>query len=317
MVRTLDFIVKLVLLLTFAYGLWLLLGGSISSLIQDLIREDSVLKKSRKGMKRRNRLIKHLAKILSVVSKKDDTQAPYLFLAGSILLFFFSFFMLLKIQGVFKAFVTSILISVAPYLILQARLHTIRISSSYEGNTLVTGIINNYKQNNFNGIEAVDKTACSDQIGFFSKNNLLRLSLALKSYRSEQELDEAIKTFVFAYNTEWAILLGMNIKIAAYDGTNVCTSMEDILVELKSVGETIEANKRYNNESFSMIKYLLIPMYFFTVYLSINAFGFTFKRFIQYQFFTSIGLNFAIITFTSIALCFLVYSLAKRPKYDI
>ncbi len=316
MVRALDFVVRLIFMLVFAYGLWLVLGRSILSLFQESLRKDAALRGTRR-VKPKMRLFKHLAKILSVVSRKDDPQAPYLFLSVSIFIFISSFMLLLRIQGVFKAFVTSMLLSLAPYVILQARLRTIRIEGSYEGNTLVTGIINNYKQNCFNAIEAIDKTACSDQIGFFSKNNLLRLSLALKSYRSEEELDEAIKTFVFAYNTEWAILLSMNIKIAAYDGTNVCTSMEDILVELKSVGETIEANKRYNNESFSMIKYLLIPMYFFTVYLSISAFGFTLEKFIRHQFLTSLGLNSAIITFISIALCFLVYSMAKRPKYDI
>lgn len=308
--------VKLIILLCFSYGLWLLLGDSILSLIKNKVGKDAVYKKS--GIQRRPYwLVKHLAQILSVVSSKKHTPMPHLFLAGSMLIFIFSFLLLLKLQGVMKGTVISALLSMIPYLIIQARLRTIRIEGSYEGNALVTGIINNYKQNNFNILEAVDQTACSNQIGFFSKNNLLRLSLALKSYRSEEELDDAIKTFVFAYGTEWAVLLGMNIKIAAYDGTNVCISMEDILIELRSAGETIEADKRYNNESFSMIKYLLIPLYFFTVYLSVKAFGFTLKKFIQYQFFTSAGLNFAIITFSSIALCFFVYSMAKRPKYDI
>ncbi len=319
MYKIIDFFVRFGIILLFGYGLWLLLGTCISDTIRNKARKKVLMKKAHKSKAMTNKLINYLAHTLSVVQKKgmDTTRGVFLFLLYSILLFAFSLAYTLQFEGVLKSVIISLFIGMIPFLILQARLRTAQIKGSYEGTGLVTTVINNYKQYNFNMIEAIDKTSCANQLSFFSRNNLLRLSLALKEYRTEDELDEAVRTFVFAYNTEWAILLGMNIKIAAFDGTNVAISLEDILEELKSTGETLEANKRFNNEAFTMIRFLLIPLYLFTVLISINGFGFTLKKFIQYQFFTSIGLSFAVLTFSSILLSFLVYSFMKRPKFDL
>mgnify|MGYP000908846616 CR=1 FL=1 len=318
MSKYLDLLIRSCIVTVFACGLWLLLGNSISSLVHESVRKNSVLRKAkRKNSFESNRLMRHIKRALSVVLNKDAEHEVYMFIAGTILLFIFSFTGIMRLEGIFKGLIFSIPISLIPYIILEARLRSVRIGNSYEADRLTTTIINEYKQNSLNMIEAIDRAACSDQLSFFTRNHLLRLSLALKSYRTEEELDEAIKAFVFAYDTQWSILLGMNIKIAAFDGTDVSTSMEDILEELKSVGETIEENKRYNNEAFTMIRFILIPLYLFTIFISITGFGFTLKKFIQYQFFTSIGLNFAILTFSSIAICFIVYAFVKKPKFDL
>lgn len=313
-----DLVIKGFIFMLFSYGLWLLLGKNISNLIEHISRKNSALKKVRAANKpKSNILIKHLTKVLSVVLTKNIVHEAHLFIGGTIVMFLLSFIMIARLEGVFRGVILSAFISLLPYLLLQGKLRNIRINSSYEGNELVTTIINNYKQNNFNIIEAVDRSACSDKLSFFTRNNLLRLSVALKSYKDENDLDDAVNAFVFAYNTEWSILLGMNIKIAAFDGTNVSVSMEDIVDELKNTGEALEVNKRYNNESFTMIRFMLIPFYLFTVYISITGFGFTLKKFVQYQFFTDLGLSFAVLTYSVIALCFLVYSFVRRPKYDI
>lgn len=318
LINILDLIIKGSLFMLFIYGLWLLLGKYITNLIQDISRRNSILKKAKTAIKRKqSRLIKHLNMVLSVVLNKNIVHEAYIFVAGTAILFIFCFIMIAKIGGSFKGLLLSAFISILPYLMLQGKLRSVRIDSSYEGDALVTTVINNYKQYNYNIIEAVDRSACDNKLSFFTRNNLLRLSVVLKSYKDETELDDAINNFVFAYNTEWSILLGMNIKIAAFDGTNVSVSMEDILDELKNTGEALQANKRYNNESFMMIRFILIPFYLFTVYISISGFGFTLKKYIQYQFFTDLGLSFAVLTYTGIAVCFLVYSFVKRPKYDI
>lgn len=314
----LDIAIRLFIFLIFAYSLWLLLGNYIQYFFQDTIRINTASWKAKKtSILKSNKLIKHLTKTMTVVHNKNIVNEAYIFIIGSLLIFVFCFSIIVRLEGIVKSLVLSTLISLTPYFILQVKLRSIRIESSYEGSELVTEVINNYKQRNYNIIEAVDRSACSGNLSFFTKNNLLRLSMALKAYKDEKELDDAINNFVFAYNTEWSVLLGINIKIAAFDGTNVSVSMEDILDELKSVGETLEINKRYNNESFTMIRFMLIPLYLFTVYISISGFGFTLKKFIQYQFFTDLGLSFAVLTFLSIALCFLVYSFVRRPKFDI
>lgn len=318
LINVIDLIIKGFLFLLYVYGLWLLLGKHITDLIQDITRKDTMFLKAKAATKQKSsKLIKHLSMVLSVVLNKNIVHEAYIFVSGTAMLFTFCFIMIARIEGTFKGLILSAFISILPYLLLQGKLRSVRIDSSYEGDALVTTVINNYKQHSYNIIEAVDRSACDNKLSFFTRNNLLRLSVALKSYKDETELDDAVNTFVFAYNTEWSILLGMNIKIAAFDGTNVSVSMEDILDELKNTGEALEANKRYNNETFTMIRFLLIPFYLFTVYISISGFGFTLKKYIQYQFFTDLGLSFAVLTYAGIALCFFVYSFVKRPKYDI
>jgi hypothetical protein len=225
--------------------------------------------------------------------------------------------LLISLESLMAALFFSSLLAIIPYLVVQSWLRGIRIEGSYDGVILVTSLINNYKQNFCNMLESIDKSSSIKSLSFFSRNNLLRLSMKLKSYRSEDELDEAIRTFVYSYETEWSILLGMNIKIAVLDGTDVSTSLNDILLELRNVGESVEANKRFNNESFMMIKFILIPLYLFSVYLCVSVFGFTIQKYLRYQFLTELGLKSAIITFSSIIICFITMILAKKPKYDI
>lgn len=318
MFKLMDYIVKFVLLIAFTYGSWLVFGGSISEFIQDALRIKRIMRSVRTIRARsENPVIRHLSLALSVVLKREVNQEPYFFLAGSFLIFAFSFLMLIGLESFMVTVIFSILLAIIPYLVIQAWLRGIRIEGSYDGVTLVTSLINNYKQNFHNMLEAVDKSAGMQSLSYFSRNNLLRLSMKLKSYRNEDELDGAIRTFVYAYQTEWSILLGMNIKIAVLEGTDVSVSLNDILLELKNVGEAVEANKRFNNESFTMIKFILIPLYLFSVYLCVSVFGFSLQKYLRYQFLTELGLKSAIIMFSCIIFCFIILILVKKPKYDI
>jgi len=166
-------------------------------------------------------------------------------------------------------------------------------------------------------IQAIENCAIRDDIGGYSKRNLYRLSLELKAYHSEEDLDAAIEQFVYSYNTEWAGLLGINIKIAIHRGTNVSSGLEDILKKLKDIREQIETSKRYNNEAFTMIRFLLVPLYLASIYFAMNTFGFTIKKFFEYQFLNPIGLRMAIMTLMSVLTSFIALMIIRKPKYDI
>lgn len=319
MFKMLDYMIKFIALMAFTYGSWLAFGTPVAEVIRDTLRVRKIMRslKPTRGKEYKNPVIRHLGLALSIILKREVTYEPYLFLTGSLLIFIFSLMLLIVLESLAMTLIFSSLLAVIPYMTVQALLRRIRIDGSYDGVTLVTGLINNYKHNFFNMLEALDKTAGMSALSYFSKNNLLRLSMKLKSYRTEEELDEAIRTFVFAYETEWSVLLGMNIKIAVLDGTEVSTSLDDILTELKHAGEAVEANKRFNNESFSMIRFLLVPLYLFTVYLCVSVFGFTLQKFLKYQFLTELGLKSAVTTFSGIIISFILLILFKKPKYDI
>ena len=112
-------------------------------------------------------------------------------------------------------------------------------------------------------------------------------------------------------------MLGMNFKIALVEGDNVYAALNDILSELRYVRDNIEAHQRNNSQAYRMIKRLFIPMYFFTVYLSINLFGFTLDKFIEYQVYNPLGRRLGILTLLSIIISNLIVTFSSRPKYDI
>lgn len=119
MFNSIDLIIRICIVLVFAYGLWLFFGNSVSGLIREVVRKNSVLRKAKRAKRANsNKLIRHLTRVLGVVLKKDITQEVYKFLVGSVLLFAVSFIFTIELQGVSKAFLLSLFISLVPYLFL-------------------------------------------------------------------------------------------------------------------------------------------------------------------------------------------------------
>ena len=315
-----DYIIKILIIIMFLIGNWLVFGRSISLSIKETLNHKKVIKSIRRNKSKKqydSSIIKHINMILNILMKKDIEYEGVVFIIISILIFMISFIFLIQNQTLFISIIFSIILGFIPYIIIMINIKNIRINGSYDGTNLVVNILNNYKQNFYNMLEAIEQTIPMKNISSFSKRNLTKLSLKLRSYKDEEELDEAIKTFVFAYDTEWAILLGQNIKIAVLDGTDISYSLNDVLIELKNAGDIIELNKRFNNDSFNIIKYLLIPLYLFTIYLCNSTFGFSLKKYLNYQFVNPLGQKSALVMFSSIIICFIVLMLNKKPKYDI
>lgn len=210
----------------------------------------------------------------------------------------------------------SLLIGLLPYLILRIRLHNIRITSSYEAEDLIIEVINQYKINHFNMIEALDETIPRLTKQPYSQKALFRLSLAIKQYRDEEELEEIIQEFNYTINTGWSLLLTNSLFLSIEYGDNVKESLEDILIELKDLKKINEKNKQYNHETFVMIKYIAPSIYLLSVYAMFDIFGFTFDKFINFQFRNPVGFKFFILIIIFISLNFLIYLFIKKEKND-
>lgn len=319
MIKIIGFLIRLLTLFGFTACLWTILGDYILFMFKERYKYRKLLRSVNKApkIKPQSKIINFLNMSLKVVLKNDVKYGAQLLILCSLLLFIISFLLLFKTVNLSAAFLIAFSIAASPYVVLLVRLRTIRIDGSYEGETLVIELTNYYKENYYNMREAIDLLSNSSSLGAFSKTNLFRLSIALKSFRTEEELDKAIQSFVFAYNTEWAIMLGMNIKIAVFNGINVSVSLDDIVNELKLVREMTETEKRFNSESISMIRYLFIPLYLYSVFATIKYIGFSFEKFIEYQFFTPLGLKSFILTMLSITFSFILLIIIKKPKFDL
>lgn len=301
-----------------AVGLWFIFGASIVNMFKEVQRYRQ-LEKTVSATKKKSQgiIFNHIYKALTAtLSKEISDLGTYSFIIGSISLFIFSFLTALKLFNFIISLGIAIVISASPYVLLRLKLRSVQIEGSYDANVLVPSITNEYKHHYFNMINAVENCAVREDIGSYSRKNLFRLSLALKSYYSEEDLDKAIERFVFAYNTEWAVLLGLNIKMSIHKGIAVSSGLEDILKKLKDSSEQVEVSKRYNTDAFA-IKFLLIPLYIGGILFSISTFGFTLRKYFEYQFLNPVGLRTGIISFMGIIVSFIALRMIRKPKYDI
>ncbi|MGD9679234.1 MAG: hypothetical protein AB7V16_12910, partial [Vulcanibacillus sp.] len=187
---------------------------------------------------------------------------------------------------------------------------------SHEGIFLITELLNQYKINYHNMIEAIDKTICYLENAPYTKNLLFKMSIRLKE-STNKELEDIINDFVYALNTNWAIMLSNAIYLSIENGTNVTTALQDIIDDLKMVKKSFEENKRINIEGFSILKYLSPGLFILTIYFAIEYMDFTLDKYIHYQFNTSTGLKYftiiCVLSFLNVAIS--VYF--KKKKFDL
>lgn len=271
----------------------------------------------RKSARKESALLLHLEKIFSVISQKGNVRRDinlFIFISLTVFLFFFS---LLMKQGFSISKVgISAMIGLMPYCYIRTKLLTHRISSSFEGQILISEIVNQYKINHFNIIEALDKSVGHLQKAPLSAKALLRMSLRLKTYQTEKELRKIIDDFIYALDTEWAKMLANNIYIAMVEKVTVTSGLEDLLRECKTINKTLEEGRRMNNESFLMAKYLGPVMYIGLMWIAKDAMEFDLGTIIKYQLFTSAGLMLFIALTAITFINFIIINVLSRQKFD-
>lgn len=316
----LEFVIKLLIVALFVFGAWLIVSAIFSVQIQRSM-QSSRFKRDASRVAQLNAetsaFSKHINMILSVVFDRKISNGTNAFMLVSATSFLFTYLFLFFTSTVLFALTAAVIMGSIPYILLRLRLRSMQISSSYEGEALVSELSNHYKMCSLNMLEAIDKTAAAIQNQKYSKRALFKLSIALKNMRKGSQLDEIIKTFVFAFETEWAIQLGMNIQLAVSDGTDVRSSLDDIQSEIKLVRETLEKGKREHSEAYNVIRLLIFPCYLLTIYGAHTLFGFTLEKFFDYQFINPMGQRMAIFMFPMMLFCFVFMGMSKRSKFDV
>ncbi len=267
--------------------------------------------------KRKHGLIGNIEMLLSVTYNFKSSYYLVSFFSISVLLFCISFVVFFNSgKQVFINILLSILIGLFPYFILKIKLHNIRILSSYEAEGLITELISQYMINHLNMIEAIDQTIPKISKQPYSQKALFKLSIAIKQYHDENDLENIIKEFNYSINTSWSLLLANNVFISIGQGDDVSEALEDILDELKDLKRIYEKNKQYNHETLIMIKYITPGVYLLSVFVMFAVFGFDFEKFVNYQFKNPIGLKFFLLIIIFISFNYFIYLFLKRQKND-
>lgn len=299
-------------------GLWLFVSPFVLPMVKkeiQVMRFKNDLRST--DMKHENKIISHIRLLLNVVYSTKSYFAVFVFFMISFILFIVTFSVLFsKVNGIVFQFLFSLLMGLLPYILLNVKLKSIQVEGSYEAESLLTKLSNQYKINNRNMTIAIDKTIQELKDAPYSKKALFRLSIGIKEYRKPDDLKNLIFEFTYGIGTEWANILGTCLFFSINDGLDVSESLDDIIRDLKVIKNAIEKAKRDNNEAFVLIKYIVPVLYVLFVFIAMKTFDFSIQKFFEYQFKTSLGLKTGTLVFGTMIFNYILYLLFKKPKYD-
>ena len=308
-----NVLVKLFCYGLFFFGIWIMFSPYIYFFFVDklLVIRSKVTSQEEKGY------IRHLRLLLSTTLKKGES-AIFGFIFLCLAIFIISLTVLIKmINFNIYVLIMAVLIGITPYVFLRIRLLGNRVEGSYEGERLIAELTNQYKINDKNMVEAIDKTIPFIADCPYSKKALFFLSLKIKTRRKSDDLKQAIEEFVYFTATEWAKLLSLNIYLAVEDGIDVTQALHDLQEQLKEAKEALEADLRYNNEAFVMVRNIIPLAYLFSIFAAVKWFDFSVKKFFEYQLGTSLGIKMGLIIYLLIIINSILVGILKKPKFDV
>lgn len=210
----------------------------------------------------------------------------------------------------------SITGGVFPYGLLRLRLQKLRISSSGEGEILITELLENYKIYYCNMRRAIEQTAASIEEAPNSKRLLLNLARGLNTAEKER-IGSLLREFKLSINTSWGNILASNMGFALTSGIEVTEALTDLADTVKRARRVDEYARRENNEAALILKYLAPASYFLTVAAGVGFFGLSPEKFLYYQFKTEAGLTWFTISLIIYVAGLLLNACISRTKLDL
>lgn len=204
-----------------------------------------------------------------------------------------------------------------PYALLRLRLQVLRVESSREGEILVTELLENYKIQYFNMQRAIEVSAAEIEEAPNCKRLLMNLAKGIPAVGSTDDIRRLLDEFRLSINTSWANILAVNMYFALTGGMQATNALHDLSEALVMARKADEYLKRENNEAKLMLKYLAPICYLMTVIGGILFFNLTWKKYLIYQFQTTAGLTWLVISSLLYVGGVLIYMYISRGKLDL
>lgn len=305
---------SLLLYAVLVIGIMILFSSSMQSVLKAVF---STLHLTDKSSLKSIGIVERFQKLLLITLGEHMSNFTEVILLGNVLLAVFAFLVISINLSYYLGLVSCLAVLMAPYALIQVRLHSIRIESSYEGEFLITELINQYKLNGFNMIEAIDASIQQLTNSPLTRRLLFQMSIRLKSYRDRDELEKILREFTYGVNTQWSRMLTNNFMLSIEDGFDVTTGLVDIQNELKRAKTAHEKGSRNTAEGFIIIKVFIPGLYLFTLYIALKYFNFSLDKFIVYQLFTQTGMKLFIMNALLYIVNVMLMVLFTRRKFDI
>lgn len=263
--------------------------------------------------------LKYIERFLQATIQTDTRFAVYTFLFSLFMIFVLVFSAFLSTgKPILHSLLGGLIAPMIPVGFLYARLRGIRVKTSHEGKEMINELLNNYRIYNKSMIEAIDQSIIGLKKYPNSRRVFLKLSLELKDYKDASELRDSLDQMVFQIQASWSILLSNLLYVSVLHGDDVQEGLADIAKELSDLEHINQKNKQNNIEGSIMLKGILPLVSFGGLYMLFDPdiFGFTLKKYIEYQFLNEIGFTFFFYSMGFLAVTILVYMVFKNEKND-
>ena len=316
----LIFLVNIIIYFLILFSIYIIFQKSIENSLKSFMRY--LYRKRKKTV-----IYEYFKKIFFSVSHVSDDReieakvysfyfrTIFIFVSFFIVIFRYNFIMHELIKAFLISFISSFIISCIPFIMLLVKLYNTRRTGSYEATIIVTEILNQYRIHNDNIQEAIDAAIVNLDESVLCRRYLIRLSMRIKEYKTDEELMQILDEFSFSINTNWIRMLSDSIFFAVSSKLDISLSLNGIIDQLSVINETQSIGKRLNNEGFSMGKYLAPVLYVSMIIVSIKMFGISLNEYLYMQF-TGQGIRYFILIIILFVLCYLCEYFYSRRKFD-
>lgn len=305
-------IISMAIYLMFAAGIYFMSANTLRSIFEK-IRMRNRLKARLRKTREEGKTLRGFRQFLSTGMGYD--VSPIIFLC--ILLMFFVAMLVLGIRflGVISSLTISLSTIVSIFIFLQIRIERVRRKGSHEGEKLVSLILREYRINNLNIYEALEKTIGYSDLK--TTNKLLsKLLYDLRNTGDPKKIKSATDDFSYSINTNWSRMLAHNIYVAATKGSDISIAIEDMLIQLREVKTIVEERKRLNSEAGRMTYFMAPSIYFITVALAIKCLDMPIMKLMKNQFATREGLIFFYFILFLFVLNIALLQLVTNQRFD-
>ena len=264
----------------------------------------------------KGRLYEHIRTVLQITLGMGTDRSIRAFAAVSISLAALSFTLLAGKVTLSLAAAAALGSGLMPYGLLLLRLQNLRVSSSREGEILITELLENYKIEYCNMRQAIETTAAVIEDAPNSKRLLMNLARGLNT-AEKSRISSLLREFRLSINTSWGHILTSNMGFALTAGVEVTEALTDLADTVKRARKVNEFARRENNEASLILKYLAPAAYLLTAVGGIRFFGLSAEKFLFYQFRTEAGLTWFTISLIIYVAGVLFNACLSATKLDI
>ncbi|MDR2089466.1 MAG: hypothetical protein LBP73_08935 [Clostridiales Family XIII bacterium] len=259
-------------------------------------------------------LDEHIAVLLHTVFKRK--YSTNLFRSVSGILFLCMLFAGLQSMRLSAALLFALAVALMPYLLLRIRAETIRRRGSREGERLVAAFLNQYRIENYNVCETLEKLVAKGTEFRICGRYLFKLLLEIRNAGNGEKLHRATEAFARAIDTNWSRMLAYNIRLGAGRGMNVSPGIEDILVQLRDARVVLEETKRLNAESSRIITFFVPFLYLGLNAISVRFLDLSFPALMRNQLGTPEGFTLLVLIAMLFVVNVILIELVTHQKMD-